>query len=164
MRYNEDNIVEELKAYIEKTYSEHYVKRADGIEGKDIVQYLDTIFQKGNNRGTYFCVDTAGKYVNRYGEKAGHNRKDLMKALHYLVLAIYNHDKDNKVETKPLTTGMVKTTSWPPEKLDLSDLQLKNDSSDVKKSWTVGSADEEIVKRFLNSPQAYVDDHKDVGK
>lgn len=95
MRYNEDTIIEELLTYVNKTYSEHYVK-GDG-EKQGIVQYLDTIFQKGNNRGTYFCVDTAGKYLNRYGEKAGHNRKDLLKALHYIVLAVYNHDKDNGV-------------------------------------------------------------------
>ena len=32
------------------------------------------------------------KYAQRYGKKNGYNRKDLMKIIHYAVIAMYNHD------------------------------------------------------------------------
>jgi hypothetical protein len=32
------------------------------------------------------------KYAQRYGKKDGYNRKDLMKIIHYAIIAMYNHD------------------------------------------------------------------------
>ncbi len=36
------------------------------------------------------CIDTTIKYLMRYGKKSGKNRKDLLKAAHYIVLALGN--------------------------------------------------------------------------
>jgi len=40
------------------------------------------------------CRDTAIKYLMRYGKKDGYNKKDLMKAVHYIVLL--NHFTESK--------------------------------------------------------------------
>ena len=34
--------------------------------------------------------NTAMKYLWRYGQKNGNNKKDLLKALHYIIFALYN--------------------------------------------------------------------------
>jgi len=33
--------------------------------------------------------------LSRYGRKSGHNRKDLLKAIHYVILLL-NNDKEKK--------------------------------------------------------------------
>ena len=40
-----------------------------------------------------FCQANAIKYLCRYGKKAGRNRKDLLKAIHYIVLLMSSEDK-----------------------------------------------------------------------
>ena len=40
-----------------------------------------------------FCQANAIKYLARYGKKAGKNRKDLLKAIHYIVLLMSSEDK-----------------------------------------------------------------------
>lgn len=95
-KYREDELVNELMEYIRNTYNQHYVNESH--TGENTVQYLDSVFSKPNGRGLYFCVDTAGKYLDRFGVKDGKNRKDIMKALHYLILALYNLDKDENFE------------------------------------------------------------------
>ena len=35
------------------------------------------------------------KYAQRYGNKDGYNRKDLLKVLHYGLIALYVHDKEH---------------------------------------------------------------------
>jgi hypothetical protein len=37
------------------------------------------------------------KYAQRYGKKEGKNRKDLLKILHYAVMALHVHDKETGV-------------------------------------------------------------------
>jgi len=81
-RYDEDNIVEELKEYIDSTYSEHY--------SRNRFQATEFIMDSGHGEG--FCIGNIMKYVQRYGKKDGYNRKDLMKVLHYTIMAIHNHD------------------------------------------------------------------------
>ena len=41
-----------------------------------------------------FCQANAIKYLMRYGKKQGKNQKDLIKAIHYIVLLISSEDKD----------------------------------------------------------------------
>ena len=36
------------------------------------------------------------KYAQRYGKKNGYNRKDLMKIIHYAIIAMHNHDLYNE--------------------------------------------------------------------
>jgi hypothetical protein len=43
-----------------------------------------------------FCHANAIKYLCRYGKKAGKNRKDLLKAIHYIVLLMSSEDSSDK--------------------------------------------------------------------
>ncbi len=81
-KFEEDRILDELKEYIKSTYDGHYAK---GIQVTEfIMSQLGTPdFLRGN----------ALKYTVRYGLKDGYNRIDLLKAIHYLILALYYHDK-----------------------------------------------------------------------
>jgi hypothetical protein len=42
-----------------------------------------------------FCIGNVLKYAQRYGRKDGYNRKDLMKVLHYAMMALHLHDKED---------------------------------------------------------------------
>ena len=77
MRFSEDKFLEDVRNYIERTYNQHYV-------GKKEIQTIDVWETLGSVDTT--CRDTAIKYLMRYGKKGGHNRKDLLKAVHYIVL------------------------------------------------------------------------------
>jgi hypothetical protein len=93
-KYNEENLLAEFSKYVDGTYSEHYV-------GEDNVQSLDIIFSSGNGIG--FTVGNVQKYSARYGKKKGYNRDDLMKAMHYCLLALYRHDIEHaRAEKKTL--------------------------------------------------------------
>ena len=50
--------------------------------------------------GLGFTRGNVIKYAKRYGQKAGYNRADLMKVLHYALMMLYVHDNypQNKKE------------------------------------------------------------------
>ena len=81
-KYNEEVLVNELKEYIDKTYGEHY--------SKDKFQATEFIIDSGHGEG--FCIGNIMKYAQRYGKKNGFCRNDLLKVLHYGIIAIHNHD------------------------------------------------------------------------
>lgn len=80
-KYAEDQILADLKAYIDKTYGQHY-KTSSQFE------CLDAWLALGDATSTF--RDTAIKYLWRYGKKNGNNKDDLMKAMHYVLLAMYS--------------------------------------------------------------------------
>lgn len=80
-KYNEGNILDELHAYIKKTYGSHYGDR---------VQAQDLIVSSGHGEGFY--IGNIIKYASRYGKKNGHSKDDLMKVLHYGILAMNHHN------------------------------------------------------------------------
>jgi hypothetical protein len=83
--FNEDHLVEELKEYIDGTYSTHY-----GGE----YQPTEVIISVGH--GTGFILGDIIKYAMRYGKKGqgpDDYRKDLLKIAHYAILALENHDR-----------------------------------------------------------------------
>jgi len=88
-KYSEERILKELKIYIDATYGEHY--------SQNKFQATEFIMDSGHGEG--FCIGNILKYAQRYGKKEGHNRKDLLKVLHYSIMAIHNHDmtKENKL-------------------------------------------------------------------
>lgn len=86
-KYNEDDYLAELELYINKTYTEHY-------SGK--YQATDMIIDAGHGVG--FTIGSIMKYAKRYGKKDGYNRKDLMKIIHYGIIALYVHDLEHKEE------------------------------------------------------------------
>jgi len=84
-KFNENKLVDELKEYIDITYGEHYAN--------DKYQATDVIIDSGHGEG--FCIGNIMKYAKRYGNKAGKNRKDLLKILHYGIIMLNVHDMEN---------------------------------------------------------------------
>ena len=85
-KYNEGDLIAEIKDYIDGTYGEHYSKN----------NYQATEFIIDGGHGEGFCIGNIMKYAQRYGKKNGYNRKDLMKIIHYSIIAMYNHDLQNE--------------------------------------------------------------------
>lgn len=84
--YNEDTNIQLIKDYIDSTYNQHYVGNKE-IQTVDFWESLGTLSTTSR--------DTAIKYLARYGKKEGRNKKDLLKAAHYIILMMYAHDKEN---------------------------------------------------------------------
>lgn len=82
-RRDEHVYIDEALQYIKSTYNQHYV-------GKNDLQTIDLWESLGSLDTT--SRDTAIKYLMRFGKKEGHNRKDLLKAIHYIVLMLYDLD------------------------------------------------------------------------
>ena len=83
-KYNEDNTLKELQEYIDKTYTEHYSHKN--------FQATEFVIDSGHGEG--FCIGNIMKYAQRYGKKNGKDRKDLLKVIHYGIIALYT----NKLE------------------------------------------------------------------
>jgi hypothetical protein len=81
-------LIDELRAYINATYDGHY--------SKNKFQSTEFIIDCGHGMG--FALGNVLKYAQRYGKKDGHNRKDLMKILHYALIALSIHDMENDNE------------------------------------------------------------------
>jgi hypothetical protein len=81
-KYSEERILKEIKEYVDATYGEHY--------SQNKFQATEFIVDSGHGEG--FCIGNIMKYAQRYGKKDGYNRKDLLKVLHYAIMAIHNHD------------------------------------------------------------------------
>ena len=81
-KFNEDKILNELKAYIGNTYAQHYAN------GK--YQATDMIIDSGYGEG--FCLGNIMKYAMRFGKKDGKNNLDLYKIIHYAIIAIALED------------------------------------------------------------------------
>ena len=89
MKYNEQKIIKEISDYISGTYTEHYSTTKDGFQVQDMLRHL------GIDKD--FCQANAIKYLCRYGKKDGKNRKDLLKAIHYIVLLMSSEDKTSSI-------------------------------------------------------------------
>lgn len=86
MKYKEDKIINEIKSYVESTYTQHYSTTDEGFQVQDILRHLDI------NKD--FCQANAIKYLCRYGKKNGYNRNDLLKAVHYIILLMSEESND----------------------------------------------------------------------
>ena len=84
-KFNEGALIQELQDYIDDTYDGHYSKN----------QFQSTEFIIDCGHGMGFALGNVLKYAQRYGKKDGANRKDLMKILHYALIALHQHDLDN---------------------------------------------------------------------
>jgi len=83
-KYNEGNTLAELKEYIDSTYDEHY--------SKNRFQATEFIIDGGHGEG--FCIGNIMKYAQRYGKKDGKNRRDLLKVIHYGIIALYINEME----------------------------------------------------------------------
>ncbi|MEK9954756.1 MAG: DUF3310 domain-containing protein, partial [Pelagibacteraceae bacterium] len=91
-KFNEDKILQELKDYIDSTYNQHYAT------GK--IQATEEIIDDGHGIG--FTVGNCKKYLKRYGKKGetpAEWRKDLLKTLHYSIIALHVHDTEHPLPT-----------------------------------------------------------------
>ena len=89
-KYVEDKIIADFQQYIDSTYSEHY-----HLEDEDITCF-DAWIALGDSTPTF--RNTALKYLWRYGKKNGNNKKDLLKAIHYVLMCLYVDHYKNKGE------------------------------------------------------------------
>ena len=88
--YNEDKYLKELQDYILDTYKQHYSKS----------KFQSTQFILDSGHGEGFCIGNIMKYAQRFGKKNGKNRNDLLKILHYSMIALYNLDMEINNETE----------------------------------------------------------------
>ena len=89
-KYNEDKTLNELSKYIDSTYDEHY--------SKNKFQATEFIIDGGHGEG--FCIGNIMKYAQRYGKKNAKSRSDLLKVIHYGMIALYiNELESEKNET-----------------------------------------------------------------
>lgn len=116
-KYDEGDLLREITQYINATYGEHYSQN----------QYQATEFIIDGGHGIGFTVGNILKYAQRYGHKGTPEdwRKDLLKVIHYAIIAMHVHDKEQqtsitdsfeKVNTKTyeLKTSLT-TTALSPE-------------------------------------------------
>lgn len=87
-KYDEDRILTELTEYVNRTYDQHY--------SQNKFQATEFIIDGGHGEG--FCIGNILKYAQRYGKKGTPDdyRKDLLKVLHYGMIALYIHDQRYK--------------------------------------------------------------------
>ena len=99
-KFNEGQIIQDLKNYIDKTYESHY---ANGVKR----QATEIIIDQGH--GTGFCMGNILKYAQRYGKKEGRNKNDLMKVIHYAIIQLsQDHYKHNYMnDESPLQSPLI---------------------------------------------------------
>lgn len=103
-KFNEGALIAELQSYIDSTYDGHY--------SKNKFQSTEFIIDCGHGEG--FALGNCLKYVQRYGKKDGKNRKDLMKVLHYALIALHVHDEEQESDPSQESTdfGYTLETSY----------------------------------------------------
>ena len=84
-KYNENKALVELEKYINSTYDEHY--------SKNKFQATEFIIDSGHGEG--FCIGNIMKYAQRYGKKNGKDKRDLLKVIHYGIIALHINDMEN---------------------------------------------------------------------
>ena len=90
-KYDEGLILQEVKKYIDATYDKHYSQN----------KYQSTEFIIDSGHGEGFCIGNILKYAQRYGKKNGKDRNDLLKVIHYGIIALYvDKLEKTKNETK----------------------------------------------------------------
>jgi len=85
-KFNEKENLMQLRDYVDSTYNAHY--------SKSKFQATEFIVDGGHGEG--FCIGNILKYAQRYGKKEGKNRADLLKVLHYALIALHVHDLDEE--------------------------------------------------------------------
>ena len=78
-KFDEHTNLNGVKQYIDSTYTQHYAHSK--------YQATDMIIDAGHGEG--FCLGNIMKYAMRYGKKDGKNSNDLLKIIHYAIIALY---------------------------------------------------------------------------
>lgn len=90
-KYNEGDLLQQITDYVNSTYGEHYSQN----------KYQATEFIIDGGHGIGFTIGNIMKYAQRYGHKGTPEdwRKDLMKVIHYAIIAMYVHDREETLLT-----------------------------------------------------------------
>ena len=112
-KYNESNNILELLKYVNSTYEQHY--------SKNKFQATEFIIDGGHGEG--FCIGNIMKYAQRYGNKNGYNRQDLLKVIHYGSSDVFNIGNENEITILNLAETIIKLTNSN-SKIILKDLPL----------------------------------------
>jgi hypothetical protein len=83
-KYNEDKIFKDVEEYVVSTYGSHYCGHDDEYS---TIQTIDLMAAK--DLAPDFCQANILKYGSRYGDKNGHNKRDLLKVIHYAMLLLH---------------------------------------------------------------------------
>lgn len=88
-KYNEGDLLRQVTDYVNATYGQHYSQN----------KYQATEFIIDGGHGVGFTVGNIMKYAQRYGHKGTPEdwRKDLMKVIHYAIIALHVHDKEQQI-------------------------------------------------------------------
>tara|TARA_B100000287_G_scaffold54947_1_gene48211 strand:- start:1018 stop:1281 length:264 start_codon:yes stop_codon:yes gene_type:complete len=85
-KFDEYKTILEIKKYIDSTYDAHY--------SKSKFQATEFIVDSGHGEG--FCIGNILKYAQRYGKKNGKDKKDLLKVIHYAIIALHINNMENR--------------------------------------------------------------------
>ena len=85
-KFSEGDLLQELESYINNTYTQHY--------NKNKFQATEFIVDSGHGMG--FSLGNILKYAQRYGKKNGCDKNDLLKVLHYGIIALHVHNINNE--------------------------------------------------------------------
>jgi hypothetical protein len=111
-KYNEGDLLRQVTEYVNSTYDQHYSQ----------TKFQATEFIIDGGHGVGFTIGNIMKYAQRYSHKGTPEdwRKDLMKVIHYAIIALHVHDKAQQpsladlfkdVKIEPVTlTGVLPTT------------------------------------------------------
>lgn len=126
-KYNEGDLLRQITDYVNSTYDEHYSQN----------KFQATEFIIDGGHGVGFTIGNIMKYAQRYGHKGNPEdwRKDLMKVIHYAIIAMYVHDKENDEDQ----FDYIDLTMDLDTQLELSPVSLKTMFSDD--TITINSAD-----------------------
>lgn len=130
-KYGEGEVLEQLTKHLKGSYESHYSNERNDVQTLDIFEARGTLSDTS--------IDNAIKYLMRYGKKAGRNKKDLLKAMHYLVLATAYDEKNGMYSKTQKTFEDFKSD---PIAKDVLDIKLQ--SGEI-----VSAEEEEQAQHFL---------------
>jgi hypothetical protein len=102
-KFKEENVLAELKRYIDSTYGKHY--------SQNKIQSTEFIFDAGH--GTGFCLGNVIKYAQRWGKKEGQNRADLLKMVHYGIILLGMVEEEDGKESKEKRIRAIDRLKYP---------------------------------------------------
>ena len=85
-KFSDHKLINVIKENIDNTYNQHYAK----------TKFQATEFIVDGGHGEGFCIGNILKYAQRYGKKEGYNKNDLLKVIHYALIALHVHDLNNE--------------------------------------------------------------------
>ena len=85
-KFDENINLRSVHQYIDDTYTQHYAHSK--------YQATDMIIDAGHGEG--FCVGNIMKYAMRYGKKDGKSQKDLLKIIHYALIALHLNQEETE--------------------------------------------------------------------